>query len=466
MKPVLFYVVHPSHFRVLSGVARLLERTGRGIVVVFDADVPFAPDVEASRAAGWRVVDPRGGEPAAEVAHPSPDEGRRDVLRPFRRLLARSPLAIAPQLRRHRSRIRAFRKLLDAHDPALVLLPGDSVSYHSHELIRSAHDRGIRAGIVPFTVSNADEVVADLKRDPAYRLSSLENRFAAWLYPKWAIDHRGERLIRMPGFKAIAMEWSGAAPAKPWVLHSGNADSLAAESPWMLDHYVREGLPVERYRLVGSLADDTLAAGLADSAARKQALEAELDLPAGRPLFVFAVSNWKSYFVSGNLPADFPTFEALTRFWSDTFASITGWNTVLSLHPSMRAEEWSPLERRPNVAIARRPIEELVPLSDVFVSSISATVRMALACGKPVVDHDPFRFRYGNFAGIEGVTIVEEAKDFQITLVRLATDGGHRERAREAIRANASRYGMLDGKVADRMLAWVEGLASAGGARA
>ncbi len=34
----------------------------------------------------------------------------------------------------------------------------------------------------------------------------------------------------------------------------------------------------------------------------------------------------------------------------------------------------------------------LVPLCSLYVASVSATIRWAIACGKPVVNYDVYRF--------------------------------------------------------------------------
>lgn len=459
MNLVLFYVVHPSHFRVLSAAATLLASSGRWQpVFVFD-EIPLSRDLAAARNEGWRCVDASARDlthvqEATDSCAPAISAGTLSLRRP----LSRTPLALVPQVHRHRARMTVYRKLLAETAPALVLLPGDSVSYRTPELVRAAHERGIPVGIVPFTVSNADEVVADLKRDPANRLDRLENRLAAWLYPRWAIEHQGHRLVRLPGFKILAMEWCGTAPPLPWILHSGSADSLAVESPFMMDHYTREGLPVEKYRLVGSLTDDVLTRASGERESRKRALENELLLPEGRPLFVFAVSNWSAYFRPEHSARDFAGTNELTRFWSETLGGIVGWNTVLNLHPSLRYEDWRQMERPGVVAISQRRIEELIPLCDVYLASISATVRMAIACGKPVIDHDVFAFRYRNFVGLDGVQVVESAKEFRDAVNLMAGSTGAREESAAAVRRIASCYGMLDGKVSQRMLAWVDEL--------
>ena len=76
--------------------------------------------------------------------------------------------------------------------------------------------------------------------------------------------------------------------------------------------------------------------------------------------------------------------------------------------------------------MARLNTAELVPLCDVFVASISSTIRWAIACGKPVVNYDVYRYRYTDFIGVEGVLTCEEQDEFVSVLRRLDIGSGIR----------------------------------------
>ena len=57
--------------------------------------------------------------------------------------------------------------------------------------------------------------------------------------------------------------------------------------------------------------------------------------------------------------------------------------------------------------IAARKTSELVPLCDLYVASVSSTIRWAIACGKPVVNYDVYRYRYTDFISLDGVLIID-----------------------------------------------------------
>ena len=74
---------------------------------------------------------------------------------------------------------------------------------------------------------------------------------------------------------------------------------------------------------------------------------------------------------------------------------------------------------RGNVRIGSWKTAEMVPASDIYVASISSTIRWAITCGKPVVNYDVYRYRYTDFLAVPGVLATEEQAEFRAVLQRL-----------------------------------------------
>jgi hypothetical protein len=464
---VLLYVLYPSLFRGMFRLAQLLQRSGRyEPVVFFDRLPPYERDLAQCRAAGVLALDADGrrigAAPARRRWRALPSLVTERLTAPSRSALVSTALIgprFAVELADLLHQLGRARALLARERIGLVLVPGDSVGYATPMLIRAAHEARLAAGIVPFTVSNATEVLADVRRDPRHDAARLDNRAVAGRFPRWRrSDGDGRAWLRLAPARALAFEALALAPPDPWVLHSGAADSLAMESEYMRDHYQRNRLPVDRYALTGSLADDVAHAAGADGAARARVL-AELGLPSRR-VIAFALSDYSGFFRRGPAPG-FATQAELFAFWIEALAACRDFVTVVSLHPWLRADELRHLERD-NLRISTRPVEELIAIADLFVCSISATARTAIACGKPVIDHDPFAVRYPNFVGLEAVSIVETRADFTAALARLTGDATALAAATAAQRRIAPRFGRLDGGAGARMLSWIDGLEQGG----
>src|SRR5262249_29376065 len=150
---------------------------------------------------------------------------------------------------------------------------------------------------------------------------------------------------------------------------------------------------------------------LAQQQARRTVLRDELGIAANRKIVLFSYGEYHYFFQTGR-PSEFTSQDELTAFWLDSLRAMPGYEVVLSLHPSLDRARVSHLEGA-GVKISTRPIEELIPLCDVYAVSISATARTAIACGKPVVDHDVFNFDYDNFVGLDAVWIAKTKAEFR-----------------------------------------------------
>ncbi len=234
-------------------------------------------------------------------------------------------------------------------------------------------------------------------------------------------DWRGKKLIRMPGGRVLAMEWLGWRRLCPGWRAAGDADAIAVESEAMVQFYTAAGLPRQQLVITGSLTDDVLAAADQNKPARRTALCQELDLPEDKPILLSALPPDTLYMTGGRPQCDFQTYPQLVEFWVKSLAAVKDWNIVILLHPSVSYEAMRYIEEW-GVKIARQPTAEVVPLCDLYVTSVSSTIRWAIACGKPVINYDVYRYHYEGFMQVKGVLYTEEQTVFRSCWPRLTTD--------------------------------------------
>jgi hypothetical protein len=476
MKRVLVYVFYPSTFNVMLRGARLLSESGRyEPIIFFDQIAPTAAQLASCRALGIRCLSPSGEpiESVAEAAAPAWQAGAislagrvRRVLGPLKdalpkvgRELVELPLEGA-RLVRHFRLLRgqlAFARALIARERIdALLLPGESVGYGTPALVAAARELHLPSVVIPFCFASPSDLAVDLHRDWSLDLARWGNRLLGRLYPQWRFDYEGKSLVRLAASHALPMEWLGLAPPQPWVLHSGRADRVCVENSYTLDVYLRTGLPRERLVETGALSDDVAGRALGDARARREALYAELGLPAGRPMVLFSLYDF-SYLFTRVQPGEFTSNAELNRFWLDSLQAIPGWNLVVSPHPFTPPEQLQGV----TAAISRRPIEELIALCDLYVVCASATTRTAVACGKPVIDHDVFAFRYGHWREAPGVLVVEKRADFLAALERATGDAAYYETLAAAQQRLAARFGRMDGRAGERTLGVIDNLLGA-----
>jgi hypothetical protein len=203
--------------------------------------------------------------------------------------------------------------------------------------------------------------------------------------------------------------------------------------------------------LTGSPSDDVMSRNLADAPRARDDLYTELSLPPGRPMLLTALPPDFLYLPGGRPECDFQRYDDLVEHWIAALADQGQFNVVVALHPSVKIDSMRHIER-PNVRIAEQKTAELVPLCDVYVASISSTIRWVIACGKPVINYDVYRYRYTDFLGVPGVLTIEDEVEFRTLIHRFACDAEFLAEIRRREIAQASRWGRLDGGSCDRIL--------------
>jgi hypothetical protein len=363
------------------------------------------------------------------------------------------PFTVIRAIGRQGQQLFLARRIVARERPDVVILAEDTVGYETAALIKAAHELGIPSVIVPFTVANALEPAEMFLNHPAHSLERWSNRIVGRLYPTWVYEYRGRRLLRMPGPQVVAKERWGLAPPLPWQMNSGAADVLTVESPFMEAYYRREGLPPPRLEVTGAISDDTLAEHLQDAAVRRAALCAELGLPPDRRLILCALPDDR--FSLRGSQTDFADYSALVQFVIQSLAAAPGCAVIVRLHPRASYEAHRYIEQW-GVRISQRDTATLVPLCDVYVASVSATIRWAIACGKPVLNYDVYRLRLTDYADAPGVIRVEDRDAFAETLLRLASDEAFFAEVQARQQADAARWGQLDGHAGARILECVD----------
>jgi hypothetical protein len=207
-----------------------------------------------------------------------------------------------------------------------------------------------------------------------------------------------------------------------------------------------------------------MSAAVADRIARRRRLCESLDLPVDRPLLLSALPPDFLYVVGGRPQCDFKEYAELVQFWVDGLRTAKRYNKVLCLHPSVDPETMKYLESE-DLRIAKLPTAELVPLCDLYVACVSSTIRWAIACGIPVINYDVYRYRYTDYMGVDAVKAVEEQSEFLEELQKLTNDDAYYAQVAARQRAISERWGTLDGKSGERIVALFEHLTENTGAR-
>lgn len=336
--------------------------------------------------------------------------------------------------------------------PDIVILAEDNVEYLSGAWIRAAHKNRTPVVIVPYCLAAIEEPAAVYVKDVKYHADTPDNIEFSQRYPHWVHEYQGRRLVRLPARRALPLEWLRISSPLPWVMNGSYADAIAVESQFMHDFYKRQGLPPKQFAVTGAVSDDILYASLRDSHNQRRELYRQFGVPEDKPMLLCALPPVTS--AMDNLREEFPSYEAMIRFWLESLAQVDGYNIFISLHPTMERLQFQLLKEAGwwGLIIAPPDTARMIAICDLYIASVSSTIRWAIACGKPVINYDVYRFRFPDFRPARGVVTVETKEGFTAALQRITTDPLYYESLREAQLQCSSYWGIIDGQSSKRLL--------------
>jgi len=490
-KPILFHVSSVPSYKLLRQFARHCVRAGRSVHLWYEgSDAAIVESLRGDAAEAGIHVDHL--DPSAATAHPH--ERMRPLRRVRKKLAAAAFLAdeervakafgrIMPAARARRLAVRLAAKTalpgLTAHrrhfassialasaelarvDPAALVVSEDGIS-GSLAVLGAARKARIPVIDIPYGFGVRRDLEIDLgnkqARGDLVRLDAATpaGRLLSQVAPQWVKRGEFEGAVMFPAEYILAAESLGLTLRDAWIIHGGYSDILCAESDQMESVYVEEGVPPRKIRRTGSPYCDTIAGAAASDPAAARALRSGRRIAEGTTRVL--VSWPPSYHDVRGAHSEFASYQEMTRTFFRWMRSLPGCDLTVSLHPAVSAEGRNLIEEA-GIAPDERYVIELIPQHDVFVTYFSSTIRWAIACGKPVVNYDAYGLGLDIYRSAPGFVNASTFAQFQDALSRLVTAPGAFEDLAAKQSSVAQRWGTLDGRCNDRILAELEQLA-------
>ncbi|WP_156412247.1 hypothetical protein [Bosea sp. Root483D1] len=331
-----------------------------------------------------------------------------------------------------------------------VVMFEDNIGNNSRQVALAAKRAGLDYVILPTTIPNPIEAAHYYACDPRHLASGFVGWLIRQLRPGWIFNYQGHDRLRLPATDIILYETVGLATRKPWLLNYGQAYKIAVDSPRIAECYEVLGFPPEQLETLGSPVDDVLFEANRDRAALREELLTPLGLRDDRPLVLVAIPP--NQFTSPSIEGfEYDSYEEMLQGWVDALAPLAARANILAVkHPRTKVEEVRSFARA-GVPLADAATETLLPLCDLYVASISATIRWALALGIPVINYDCYRYRYGDYVGASGLIEVEDRASFEHALQDILDSAGRLDELGRLQTSQAPEWGVVDGRFAARL---------------
>jgi hypothetical protein len=338
-------------------------------------------------------------------------------------------------------------RLLHQSQASLVILFEDNPEYHSGGWATVSRLVGIPVVIVPFTISGPREPAESHYYDQRYWAEEDPyGQFIESTLPQWVMSYRNRVLLRCKVHRILALEALGYAPPQPWALNSSKANVIAVESAAMREVYLRQGIPDSQIEVTGSISDDLLVAALKNADRIRQ----QLGLDAHRPTLLCSFPP--NQLSAGRPDSEFHEFKTIVDLWLGELSKLRGWQIIIKPHPAMLRSDVEYLGTF-GLLVTELETTSLIAVCDIFNTSVSSTIRWALACGKPVLNYDVYRYHYQDFLNEPAVITVCNFQEFSRELHRLVSDREVFDTYADIAKAASERWGKLDGRSGERIAA-------------
>ncbi|QQR36221.1 hypothetical protein JI749_00825 [Devosia oryziradicis] len=328
-----------------------------------------------------------------------------------------------------------------------VVFPEDNVERDSFAWLAAARRRAIRTVVSTYGALSPTEAENAYKHSGSHAVAEPYLALFRRYLPKWLAEDPDYAITRLPWREVLGRELIGETPFNPWLVNTGRSDVIALESRAMEESYLALGFKPESLKAAGHPLHDKLAAGRDRKTERRTILAERHGLDPNKPLLVSAVPPDQF----STRSSEFASFADLAAAFYRVPANTVDVNVVVSPHPSLSETQIAAMEAA-GAHVERTSVAELLPLADLYLASVSSTIKWALALGIPVIDFDCYRYGYGDYRDLQQVLSVSSMAELQEALA-LWQDPGARERLTVAARDGASLWGIIDGSAMERLVA-------------
>ena len=426
--PVLFVAREPDETlrTFLPAIDRLRAAHGIESRVLFHHHPgSWAREELAGRGVGTRVVClPKHGLPLRLLRSPL---GQTSLVR------------TADEIGRFRRARALARAILDAEQPAAIVVIQDTLLLERF-LVRLANRRGLPTFVVQWAFN--------------YTQAMYDRLRAIGKAPAEPAGRVGSRRLLGSATRAAYRAVLGALDLRFELVNSyggGEARIFAVMGDAFAEQFQAQGVRHKRIVATGHPAHDAayVRARTTDEPTR-QAIRRRYDLPTEVPLVLYATQPvlWRRVMTPDTLRANVRAIATAVAALPDEA------RLVLKLHPREHVEDYAfCAEIDPPVrVIPTAEMADLVACCDLFVSSSSSTVLLAMMLDRPIVTINFNAVPHFDFFESIGGTLHTRTPDtFACAIHAALYDGPTRDRLAGERRAVLARHTRFDGRAAERL---------------
>lgn len=348
-----------------------------------------------------------------------------------------------------RKRLAQVKELLQEELADIVIITSDVPSWDTGVFIRASRLEQIPTVVALSQTGPLDEAINVFSRKWYLSTTLPLNFILGKVYGKWVNQKNGKKFLMMVSGKTLARELLDVTMPQPWIESSSNADAVLIENEAYYQRGIQVGLQAENLHITGYPFHDVLYSGLSKPHECLNKIYSVHGLDPGKPILL--TSLLPNYEGRDSSESDFPDYWDMVRFWIQSLVKYKEYHTIVTLHPSKQRSDFFHIEDM-GATIARLSVPEIMPACHAYIASLSSTITMAIACGKPVINYDYAHYRNTHYSDVSGVIHVESKDEFIGTLDKLLLNPEYYAAVASAQSKDARRWGNVDGNAGKRIL--------------
>ena len=348
--------------------------------------------------------------------------------------------------------IKEAKKILTDNAIKAVVLPEDASPEYGGFFVKACSQLNIPSVLLPFTLSNHQET---LYTHGNTVINSIGERLFCLIFPKWKYCFKGKNYIARSLPVAIATVLSGLSPKNPWLLMGGNSSFFITENKLINDYYIKNGLTATKFIELGNVYEDVIFNQIQNFEKNRAALIEKYNLDANKSIMLCGLHPvYQDYNEKVDPFYGFETVGEMTDFWIQEMVNCDSFNVLIHCHPRTIPEKVNYIQQF-GVKIVSGDIAEFLPFCDVYVSATSATIRMAIACGKPVLIYT-MNFDFDDYINFPGVITTKKKNEFVDCLQKINNDKRYLQNLEKELKEFVKDKINIDGKAKERFINFFE----------
>lgn len=355
------------------------------------------------------------------------------------------------------SRFKAIKLVIEQQQPVALLMAVDMIDVDSALIIKYAKFNKLPIYGLTWLFASGDDpanVYSNSNTYPDHQPSRFLNRLLIYLFPKYKYIYKNKAVVRLPAMQAFVRETLRLSCNQPWVFNSGNLDHVVVDSVFMMKYYTAAGLDEKKMIVLGTPSQDILARVLQNRDEHKAKIFDRYLLDHNKPLVLVGIPPDCYGMLDSSSKLEFSNYSCFLKFYVSTVNTLRDtYNLIFTVHPGTTIDQRAVLEQQYEINVIKTDdiTVDILPLATLFITSVSSSIRWALACQIPTVDYDFYNF--GNQLGEQPAVYVSHSKDeFSSVVAQLRNDSSYlTELTHNAIRSSRN-FGTLDGNACKRLL--------------